>query len=180
MFLEGFLLHTELMSFDNGNRRWHKSKLLHHFIGWLLPALFTGIWSLSVEMSGLTKSCWKGYATSKTIWIVTGPMLLALIINFIFLLSIIRILITKLKNSRDKATLKAIKATALLIPLLGVEHLIFCFNPSSSNLSLQGVYLILNGFFKSIQGLAFSILYCFANSQVKYLFIYFKIQFKCI
>ena len=85
MFLEGFLLHTELMSFDNGNRRWHKSKLLHHFIGWLLPALFTGIWSLSVEMSGLTKSCWKGYATSKTIWIVTGPMLLALIINFIFI-----------------------------------------------------------------------------------------------
>lgn len=68
------------------------------------------------------KPCWEGYRTSNTIFIVSAPMIVAVGANFIFLISIIRILITKLKadNSKsDQATIKAIKATALLIPLLG-------------------------------------------------------------
>lgn len=49
-------------------------------------------------------------------------MIVAVAINFIFLISIIRILIVKLRadtSHADQATIKAIKATALLIPLLG-------------------------------------------------------------
>lgn len=48
----------------------------------------------------------------------------------------------------------------------GIEHLIFCINPSSLEPRLESAYVVVNGIIQSIQGLAVSILYCFANKEV--------------
>lgn len=48
----------------------------------------------------------------------------------------------------------------------GLEHLFFCINPGDTNQNLKSVYLVINGIVQSVQGLAFSILYCFTNSEV--------------
>lgn len=45
---------------------------------------------------------------------------------------------------------KALKATALLFPLLGIPHLLFCINPKDNG-SLEEAYMIVNAFIKSSQ-----------------------------
>ena len=124
MFIEGLLLHTRLyVSPFKSNT--NPSFIIYYLIGWIFPALCVFVWSLVLEF-GLdfeSNQCWQGYGKSKTIFIVTGPMLALLAINTGFLINIIRILFVKLKhdNNRDKLTAKTIKATALLIPLLGLK-----------------------------------------------------------
>ncbi len=125
MFIEGLFLHTRLYVSPFKNKE-NPCFLIYYLIGWVFPAISVSIWSLVLELSANDKSkpCWQGYGQSKTILIITAPMLLALTINTGFLINIIRILFVKLRrDSSDKATLKAIKATALLIPLLGESFL---------------------------------------------------------
>ena len=122
MFVEGFLFHRRLYAPFHQNTKWYL--VGYYVIGWVFPALCVLAWSLSLEFASVVahKPCWEGYRTSNTIFIVSTPMIIAVAINFIFLISIIRILITKLRadtSHSDQATIKAIKATALLIPLLG-------------------------------------------------------------
>ncbi|GFT33709.1 uncharacterized protein NPIL_266021 [Nephila pilipes] len=45
---------------------------------------------------------------------------------------------------------KAVKATALLFPLLGIPHLLFCINPKDNG-TLEEAYMIVNAFVKSSQ-----------------------------
>ncbi len=126
MFIEGLFLHTRLYVSPFKNKE-NPCFLIYYLIGWVFPAISVSIWSLVLELSANDESipCWQGYGQSKTILIITAPMLLALAINTGFLINIIRILFVKLrKDSSDKATLKAIKATALLIPLLGESFLL--------------------------------------------------------
>ncbi|GIY64602.1 uncharacterized protein CDAR_370451 [Caerostris darwini] len=47
-------------------------------------------------------------------------------------------------------TKKAAKATALLFPLLGIPHLLFCINPKDNG-TLEEAYMIVNAFIKSSQ-----------------------------
>ena len=133
MFVEGFLFHRRLLTPFSHNTRAYN--FAYYFIGWILPAVCVGTWSISLEFFSIVsdKPCWQGYRHSNTIFIVSTPMIVAVIFNFIFLINIIRILVTKLRaanNKSDHATAKAIKATALLIPLLGKHsflHLIYLF-----------------------------------------------------
>jgi hypothetical protein len=48
----------------------------------------------------------------------------------------------------------------------GLQHLLFCINPSTFNFYLESIYIIINGLIQSIQGITVSILYCFTNSEV--------------
>lgn len=73
--------------------------------------------------------------------------------NCIFLVNIIRVLLTKLRltvTMEIKQIRKAIKATALLFPLLGISHLLFCINPDDNG-RLEDAYLIFNAFLQSSQ-----------------------------
>jgi len=122
MFVEGFLFHRRLISPFRKNTRFYL--ITYYVIGWVMPACCVFAWFISLEFFSVVadKPCWEGYRSSNTIFIVSTPMILAVGINFIFLISIIRILVIKLradKSKSDQATIKAIKATALLIPLLG-------------------------------------------------------------
>ncbi|GIX77538.1 corticotropin-releasing factor receptor 2 [Caerostris darwini] len=59
---------------------------------------------------------------------------------------------------------QAVRATALLFPLLGVTHLLFCVNPGGR---WEPVYMLVNALLQSSQGLFVSILYCFLNAEVQ-------------
>ncbi|CAG2162900.1 unnamed protein product [Oppiella nova] len=113
--------------------------------------------------------CWSGYGDSVYVWMITGPMITAIGVNCIFLINIIRILITKLRLTvtvEMTQIRKAMKATALLFPLLGISHLLFCFNPGDNG-QLESVYMITNAFLQSSQGIFVSVLYCFLNTEVQ-------------
>ncbi|XP_054164606.1 corticotropin-releasing factor receptor 1-like [Oppia nitens] len=165
MFIEGLLLHSRITT---SIFRKDAPFKLYYCIGWGLPLLTTIIWCITMSYCW-TSYCWTGYGDSIYVWIITGPMIAAIGINCIFLINIIRILVTKLRltvNVETTQIRKAIKATALLFPLLGISHLLFCFNPGDNG-NLENAYMITNAFLQSSQGMFVSILYCFLNTEVQ-------------
>ncbi|XP_076361010.1 corticotropin-releasing factor receptor 1-like isoform X2 [Tachypleus tridentatus] len=163
MFIEGFLLHSRITTSVFQHDVPFK---VYYIIGWGAPTTFIISWSV-VMSRDLNTVCWEGYGSSTYVWILTGPMLLVLSINTIFLVNIIRILVTKLRASVSVETAqvrKSIKATVLLFPLLGITHLLFCINPRGR---LERAYMLTNAVMQSSQGLFLAVLYCFTNSEVQ-------------
>ncbi|XP_059789628.1 corticotropin-releasing factor receptor 2 isoform X3 [Balaenoptera ricei] len=90
-------------------------------------------------------------------------------INFVFLFNIVRILMTKLRASTTSETIqyrKAVKATLVLLPLLGITYMLFFVNPGEDELS-QIVFIYFNSFLQSFQGFFVSVFYCFFNGEVR-------------
>lgn len=55
-------------------------------------------------------------------------------VNFFFLLNIVRVLVTKMRQTHEAETylyLKAVKATMVLVPLLGIQFVVFPWRPSN-------------------------------------------------
>ncbi|XP_054721120.1 corticotropin-releasing factor receptor 1-like [Uloborus diversus] len=165
MFVEGMLLHSRITT--NIFQKDAPFKL-YYLIGWGIPFIVILSWCY-VMSTELNTDCWEGYGRSLYVWIITGPMIGALGINFIFLINIVRILVTKMKTSSTFEIVqirRAMKATALLFPLLGITHLLFCVNPRDDS-KLEEAYMITNATLQSSQGIFVSILYCFMNVEVQ-------------
>ncbi|XP_010120022.1 PREDICTED: corticotropin-releasing factor receptor 2-like, partial [Chlamydotis macqueenii] len=113
--------------------------------------------------------CWFGKEPGKYIdYIYQGPVILVLLINFVFLFNIVRILMTKLRASTTSETIqyrKAVKATLVLLPLLGITYMLFFVNPGEDDIS-QIVFIYFNSFLQSFQGFFVSVFYCFLNGEV--------------
>uniref|UniRef100_A0A8C3PYA8 Corticotropin-releasing factor receptor 2 n=1 Tax=Chrysolophus pictus TaxID=9089 RepID=A0A8C3PYA8_CHRPC len=102
-------------------------------------------------------------------YIYQGPVILVLLINFVFLFNIVRILMTKLRASTTSETIqyrKAVKATLVLLPLLGITYMLFFVNPGEDDIS-QIVFIYFNSFLQSFQGFFVSVFYCFLNGEVR-------------
>ncbi|GIY69890.1 PDF receptor [Caerostris extrusa] len=80
MFVEGLLLHSRVTVHIFKQDAPFK---LYYSIGWGIPALCIGSWSWLMYMYHDT-SCWSGYGDLPYIWIITGPMLAALLAVFTF------------------------------------------------------------------------------------------------
>ncbi|KAK4313510.1 hypothetical protein Pmani_015145 [Petrolisthes manimaculis] len=61
---------------------------------------------------------------------------------------------------------KAIRATVILFPLLGITNLLFAVNPGDKG-DLEDAYMLTNAMLQSSQGVFVSVLYCFLNSEVR-------------
>ncbi|GAB0185034.1 corticotropin-releasing factor receptor 2 [Grus japonensis] len=116
------------------------------------------------------EQCWFGKEPGKYIdYIYQGPVILVLLINFVFLFNIVRILMTKLRASTTSETIqyrKAVKATLVLLPLLGITYMLFFVNPGEDDIS-QIVFIYFNSFLQSFQGFFVSVFYCFLNGEVR-------------
>ncbi|XP_045615571.1 corticotropin-releasing factor receptor 1 [Procambarus clarkii] len=165
MFVEGLFLHSRLTSnvFDSG-----APFTIYYTIGWGAPLVFILAWSITMSLH-YHVHCWQGYGGLLYAWILVAPMVTALMINLVFLANIIRILVTKLRASDAVETTqvrKAIRAAAVLFPLLGITNLIFAVNPGDKG-DLEDAYMLTNALLQSSQGVFVSVLYCFINSEVQ-------------
>uniref|UniRef100_A0A7N6BNX7 Vasoactive intestinal peptide receptor 2 n=1 Tax=Anabas testudineus TaxID=64144 RepID=A0A7N6BNX7_ANATE len=91
------------------------------------------------------------------------------LVNFIFFISIIRILVQKLRcpdvGGNDQSQYRRLaKSTLLLIPLFGIHYVIFV---SLSESITEDYKIIFDLALGSFQGLVVAILYCFLNSEVQ-------------
>ncbi|KAM7290971.1 corticotropin-releasing factor receptor 1-like, partial [Ixodes scapularis] len=166
MFVEGLLLHSRITICIFRQDAPFK---LYHAIGWGLPLVFIVAWAYLMEQQ-LRTACWEGYGSNPYVWLLIGPRLVALLVNFVFLVNIIRILVTRVKSAVSVETTqfrKAIKATVLLFPLLGITHLLFCINPKDEDMGLKEAYMVINAILQSSQGIFVAVLYCFMNSEVQ-------------
>ncbi|XP_064647627.1 calcitonin gene-related peptide type 1 receptor-like isoform X2 [Lineus longissimus] len=166
MFNEGLYLHTIIVvAFSSGK----KLLIGCHLIGWVLPLIPVTIYTL---LRGLSSdehqklSCW--LHETDLHWINAGPVVASLVLNFIFLCNIIRVLVTKLRavNSPDtNQTKKAVRATIILVPLLGLQYIIIPFRPAPDSTE-ERIYLVVAAVLVSFQGLFVAMIFCFFNGEV--------------
>ncbi|KAG8186539.1 hypothetical protein JTE90_020842 [Oedothorax gibbosus] len=164
MFCEGLYLHTILIvAFVS------EDKLLKYFymIGWGIPLIIIITYaSVRGSFPEDTTLCWM--EEGKFSLIISGPVCLSLLLNFIFLVNIVRVLVTKLRavNSPDThQTRKAVRATLILIPLLGLHYVVTPFRPEKKSTG-EVVYETVSAIVTSFQGLGVALLFCFFNGEV--------------
>nr|XP_014345885.1 PREDICTED: pituitary adenylate cyclase-activating polypeptide type I receptor-like [Latimeria chalumnae] len=119
-------------------------------IGWGTPAAVLAVWTLFRVYSENT-GCWDDNANVGIWWIIKGPILFAVLVNFyIFLM-----------NNYKKLA----KSTLLLIPLFGVHYIVFAFFPEDTGFDDARLFLELG--LGSFQGFVVALLYCFLNGEVQ-------------
>uniref|UniRef100_A0A8C3XBB7 Glucagon-like peptide 2 receptor n=1 Tax=Catagonus wagneri TaxID=51154 RepID=A0A8C3XBB7_9CETA len=167
LLVEGLYLHTLLEPIALSERRLWPRYLL---VGWAFPVLFVVPWSVAraqLEDTG----CWGTNRNKNIWWIIRGPMMLCVMVNFFIFLKILKLLISKLKAHqmcfRDYKYRLA-KSTLVLIPLLGVHEIVFSFITDDQ---VEGfsklVRLFIQLTLSSFHGLLVALQYCFANGEVK-------------
>uniref|UniRef100_A0A8C5RIC3 Corticotropin-releasing factor receptor 1 n=1 Tax=Laticauda laticaudata TaxID=8630 RepID=A0A8C5RIC3_LATLA len=150
MFGEGCYLHTAIvLTYSTDKLR----KWMFICLGWCIPFPIIVAWAIG-KLYYDNEKCWFGKrAGVYTDYIYQGPMILVLLINFIFLFNIVRILMTKLRASTTSETIqyrKAVKATLVLLPLLGITYMLFFVNPGEDEIS-RIVFIYFNSLLESFQ-----------------------------
>ncbi|KAJ8276992.1 hypothetical protein GJAV_G00070200 [Gymnothorax javanicus] len=165
LLAEGLYLHALLtVSFFERKYFW-----CYILIGWGGPIIFITAWSITKAYFN-DVGCWDIIEISDPFWwIIKTPILASILMNFILFISIIRILRQKInypdigKNESNQYSRLA-KSTLLLIPLFGINYIIFAFIPDHIKTELRLVFDLILG---SFQGFVVAVLYCFLNGEVQ-------------
>uniref|UniRef100_A0A336K2T2 Diuretic hormone receptor n=1 Tax=Culicoides sonorensis TaxID=179676 RepID=A0A336K2T2_CULSO len=178
MLVEGLYLYMLVVeTFSGDNLRFG----MYAFIGWGCPAIFVLCWAIAravvgdddiddeFQMKKLEIEC--SWMREKQIdWIIHGPALAVLAINFVFLIRIMwvvyKVLITKLRSANTAETRqyrKASKALLVLIPLLGITYLVVMTGPTDG--VMRSIFDVCRAFLLSTQGFSVSLFFCFLNSE---------------
>ncbi|XP_071803061.1 PDF receptor-like [Asterias amurensis] len=167
MFIEGLYL-TFLVSANVFSKPRFR---IYYCIGWLIPLPTVMAWAIAMYLTSKER-CWKDHAVSNYYLIIEIPRNGALIINVLFLVNIVRVLVTKLRESNSSETKqirKAAKGAVLLIPLLGVANLVW-FIPSPNVTDSRASIVLYNYLFlflDAYQGFFLCVMYCFLNHEVR-------------
>ncbi|XP_045168245.2 corticotropin-releasing factor receptor 2-like isoform X2 [Mercenaria mercenaria] len=167
MFVEGLYLHVIIVWTYSADKIKLSYLLL---IGWGLPSINIIAWII-VRAIYDNDHCWFPHAEGNSVYdyVYIGPILFVLFANIIFLSTIVWVLITKLRASHSLETRqyrKAVKATIILFPLLGVTYVLFII-PPSDHPQVKIIFRYINAVLQSFQGLMVAIFYCFLNGEVK-------------
>ncbi|XP_077978955.1 PDF receptor-like [Glandiceps talaboti] len=166
-FVEGLYLHRLITA-----AVFRKPNYTFYFIiGWVVALFPVTGWAVAMHYTN-DEQCWLGYVFSPYYWIIEGPRNILLFVNLIFLINIVRVLITKMRESNTADTMqvkKAVKAAMVLVPLLGVINLLFI--PDRPDATAQPWVLYLYFYATSIlvtfQGLVCALIFCFCNGEFK-------------
>ncbi|XP_064614181.1 secretin receptor-like [Liolophura sinensis] len=170
IFVEGLYLHTLLtvgVFSEKSGIRWYILS------GWCGPLLSVIPWVI-VRVFLENDLCWNTHQTPGYFWIMRGPIVATILVNFLFFLNIVRLLFTKLNagNSQEAQKYryrKLAKSTLVLIPLFGIHYMVFLGLPDriDDNGRSELVKLYFEMFFNSFQGFFVAILFCFLNGEVQ-------------
>uniref|UniRef100_A0A6Q2Z4H1 G-protein coupled receptors family 2 profile 2 domain-containing protein n=1 Tax=Esox lucius TaxID=8010 RepID=A0A6Q2Z4H1_ESOLU len=166
LLVEGLYLHTLLAVSFFSERKYFWCYIL---IGWGGPTIFITAWSVS-KANYNDVGCWDIIENTDMFWwIIKTPILASILMNFILFICIIKILRQKIncpdigRNESNQYSRLA-KSTLLLIPLFGINFIVFAFIPEQVNTKLRLVFDLILG---SFQGFVVAILYCFLNGEVQ-------------
>ncbi|XP_049852895.1 PDF receptor-like [Schistocerca gregaria] len=169
MFVEGLYLHNAVTvtMFQEGSYL-----LVYSLLGWGVPVLMTAAWAVTTAIKyGGSNRCWWGYNLTPYFWILEGPRLGVIVLNFLFLLNIIRVLVVKLRQSRTseiQQLRKAVRAAVVLLPLLGITNLVNMADAPLDRTAWEfALWSYATHFLVSFQGFFIACLYCFFNGEVR-------------
>ncbi|XP_075413465.1 calcitonin receptor [Tenrec ecaudatus] len=163
MLCEGIYLHTLIVVsvfVEEQRLKWY------YLLGWGFPLVPTTIHAIARAIY-LNDNCWLNTETY-LLYIVHGPVMAALVVNFFFLLNIVRVLVTKMRETHEQEShmyLKAVRATLILVPLLGIQFVLFPWRPS--NKILGKIYDYCMHSLVHFQGFFVASIYCFSNNEVQ-------------
>ncbi|KAL1455251.1 hypothetical protein WDU94_009360 [Cyamophila willieti] len=130
----------------------------------------TGLWAVVTAYYMREERCWWGYNLTSFFWILEGPRLAAVSLNFLFLLNIIRVLVVKLRQSHTtelEQLRKGVRAAIVLVPLLGITNVINMTEaPIEHSVWKFLLWSYTTHFLTSFQGFFVAVLYCFFNGEV--------------
>ncbi|XP_029581648.1 vasoactive intestinal polypeptide receptor 2-like isoform X2 [Salmo trutta] len=163
LLVEGLYLHMLLIVIFSENRHF----IVYLLIGWGIPTVFVSAWAIArvyYEDTG----CWEQNDNPIPMWVINVPIGISIMVNFLLFISIIRILVQKLRcpdvGGNDQSQYRRLaKSTLLLIPLFGIHYVVFV----SLNESMADYKIFFDLAIGSFQGLVVVILYCFLNSEVQ-------------
>ncbi|KAF7273423.1 hypothetical protein GWI33_013864 [Rhynchophorus ferrugineus] len=166
MFIEGLYLHNmvTVTVFQE-----HLHIKFYIWAGWIIPAIMTLIW-LGVMIAKNIRRTWFYYYFLPYYWILEGPRFVLILINLIFLLRIIRVLVVKLRQSRSselEQIRKTVRATILLLPLMGSAHILFLVDYHFKTAWKFGLWSYTTYFLNTFQGTFVAVFYCFLNGEVQ-------------
>ncbi|XP_077599040.1 calcitonin gene-related peptide type 1 receptor [Stigmatopora nigra] len=163
MLCEGIYLHTLIVVAvfaEEQHLHWY------YLLGWGFP-LVPAIIHAMARKTFFDDNCWMSVETH-LLYAVHGPIVAALLVNLFFLLNIIRVLVTKLRDTHRAESnmyMKAVRATLILVPLLGIQFVIFPWRPENR---LAGeVYEYVMHILMHYQGLLVATIFCFFNGEVQ-------------
>lgn len=168
MFIEGLYLHNMVTVTVFQENSYYS---MYTAMGWGVPVAMTTAWALATALNLGSTKCWWGYNLTLFFWILEGPRLGVILLNFLFLLNIIRVLVVKLRQSHTseiEQVRKAVRAAVVLLPLLGITNLV---NMAEAPLDRAvwefALWSYSTHFLTSFQGLFIAFLYCFLNGEVR-------------
>ncbi|XP_057683915.1 calcitonin gene-related peptide type 1 receptor isoform X2 [Corythoichthys intestinalis] len=163
MLCEGIYLHTLIVVAvfaEEQHLHWY------YLLGWGFPLVPASIHAMA-RRTFFDDNCWMSVETH-LLYAVHGPIVAALLVNLFFLLNIIRVLVTKLRDTHKAESnmyMKAVRATLILVPLLGIQFVIFPWRPENR---LAGeVYEYIMHILMHYQGLLVATIFCFFNGEVQ-------------
>ncbi|XP_059805064.1 glucagon-like peptide 2 receptor [Hypanus sabinus] len=149
-----------------------EKRLLRQYvlIGWVLPLLFVIPWIIT-KIIYENEGCWARNRNMVIWWIIRGPVIFAIIMNFYVFIMILKTLLSKLKAQQRRFNdykYRLTRSTLVLIPLLGIHEFAFTFllDEHAHGLLLH-IRLFLQLAISSFQGFLVALLYCFINGEVK-------------
>uniref|UniRef100_A0A3Q0RK19 Vasoactive intestinal peptide receptor 1a n=1 Tax=Amphilophus citrinellus TaxID=61819 RepID=A0A3Q0RK19_AMPCI len=164
LLVEGLYLHALLAVSFFSERKYFWWYII---IGWGAPTIFISAWAITKAFLD-HPGCWEIIDDSPW-WIIKTPILFTILVNFFLFICIIRILRQKMncpdigrKESNQYSRLA--KSTLLLIPLFGINYIIFAFIPERIHPQVRMVVDLILG---SFQGFVVTVLYCFLNGEVQ-------------
>ncbi|XP_013867459.1 calcitonin gene-related peptide type 1 receptor isoform X2 [Austrofundulus limnaeus] len=163
MLCEGIYLHTLIVVAVFAEKQ---HLIWYYLLGWGFPLVPAIIYSIARHCYYNDK-CWVSPATS-LLYIIHAPICAALVVNFFFLLNIVRVLITKLRvthQAESSLYMRAVRATLILIPLLGIQYVLLAYKPQDHWFS--EIYLYIMNILMHYQGLLVSTIFCFFNGEVQ-------------
>lgn len=148
LLVEGLYLHALLAVSFFSERKYFWWYIL---IGWGAPTIFISAWAITKAFSD-QPGCWETIDDSPW-WIIKTPILITILVNFFLFICIIRILRQKMncpdigrKESNQYSRLA--KSTLLLIPLFGINYIIFAFIPDDIHPQVRMVFDLILGSFQ--------------------------------
>lgn len=163
MLCEGIYLHTLIVVAVFAEKQ---HLMWYYLLGWGFPLIPACIHAVA-RIFYYNDNCWISSDTH-LLYIIHGPICAALLVNLFFLLNIVRVLITKLKvthQAESNLYMKAVRATLILVPLLGIEFVLFPWRPEGH--IAEEVYDYVMHILIHYQGLLVATIFCFFNGEVQ-------------
>ncbi|KAM9123959.1 calcitonin gene-related peptide type 1 receptor isoform 1-T2 [Pangshura tecta] len=163
MLCEGIYLHTLIVVAVFAEKQ---HLMWYYLLGWGFP-LIPACLHVAARIMYFNDNCWISSETH-LLYIIHGPICAALVVNLFFLLNIVRVLITKLKvthQAESNLYMKAVRATLILVPLLGIEFVLLPWRPEGG--IAEEVYDYVMHILMHYQGLLVATIFCFFNGEVQ-------------